>query len=296
MSNLPPLHCLAAFDASARYMSFTKAAQELHLSQSAVSRQISQLEEYLGRALFERSRGVLQLTMAGHQYADEVRDILNRCVQATGRAMARDAPNNLTIACSSGVGCFWLPQKIKGFAQENPETRVRVLIRDNYRSLAPSEYDVGLYRFSETPESSSSLRLFSEEIFAICAPSYLKGPAVPPDELLSHRLIALEDLDRAWVSWDVWFQHHGIECQLPAPYLSSNRYAMVLELALSGQGIALGWSAIVERFLQSGALVKASDASVSLGRSYFAVWPVDTSFNPARQRFIQWLERNIPEQ
>lgn len=267
-------------------MSFTKAAQELHLSQSAVSRQISQLEEFLGRSLFERSRGQMQLTVAGLQYAEDVRSMLNMCNEATSRVMAGNAAHTLTVACSSGIASHWLPQRISAFTKQNPDTRVRVVVRDNFRSLVTAEYDVGLYRFNEVPEATNTVRLFEERVFAVCSPMFLEEPVKCSRDLTRHRLIGLEDGERTWMSWDSWFRVQGVLGLHIEPHITANRFPVVLELAMAGQGIALGWIAIVERFLEAGLLVKASSVGASLGGTYYICWPQDSGFNPARQRFI----------
>lgn len=291
LSPLPPLACLQAFEASARYLSFTRAGQELHLSPSAVSRQILQLEEFLGRRLFSREHNALRLTPAGETYAIDVRRMLEFCAAQTSTLMARNVKSRLTISCTAGISVFWLGPRLGDFIDRNPDIDLRVIVRDHFGVVSPAEYDVGLFqlRHDDVP-GTSTLRLFDEKVFAVCSPDYLDGKPLTPDELLEHTFLVLEDAERSWMSWHSWFARTTGKPFTPASTIILNSYPLLVELATYGKGIALGWDGVIDSLLDSGALVKASEVSASMdGAAYYMTWPSERAQSSGARRFQAWV-------
>lgn len=290
LTPLPPLACLEAFEASARYLSFTRAGQELHLSPSAVSRQISQLEAFLGRRLFVREHNALRLTPAGETYAVDVRRMLELCVSSTTSLMARTVKSRLTVSCTAGLSAFWLAPRIGDFLEQNPDIDLRIIVRDHFGVVSPAEYDVGVFYLRNTDvPGTHTLKLFDEKVHAVCAPGYLGGRALEPSELLSHTLLFLEDAERSWMSWHSWFERNGVPRVSPASTITVNSYPLIVELATFGKGIALGWDRVIDPFLESGALVKASTGSATMGGSYYLTWPSERAESPGARRFRAWV-------
>ncbi|WP_028221025.1 LysR substrate-binding domain-containing protein [Paraburkholderia oxyphila] len=290
LTPLPPLACLQAFEASARYLSFTRAGKELHLSPSAVSRQISQLEEFLGRRLFVREHNALRLTPAGETYAVDVRRILEMCVSSTTSLMARVVKSRLTVSCTAGISAFWLAPRIGDFLARHTDIDLRIIVRDHFGVVSPAEYDVGIFylRNAEFPGTDVQ-KLFDERVHAVCAPGYLGGRSVEPLELLSHTLLVLEDAERSWMSWHSWFERNGVPRVSPASTIIVNSYPLLVELAVFGKGIALGWERVIDPLLDSGALVRASHGSATMGGSYYLTWPSERAESSAARRFRAWV-------
>ena len=277
ISPLPPLECLVAFEAAVRHRSFTRAARELHLSQSAVSRQISHLEEYLGRALFIREPRSLRLTPSAEQYAESIKRFLENCAEATAQVIKQRGDRDLTVACSSGISVLWMAPNLQHFRELHPDIKIRLIVRDALTSLTPSEFDIGIYYLKNRIPSLASRRLSREEVFPVCAPGYLGGAQCKPADLLSKTLLVFEDAQRKWMSWDMWFRLCGVDNPVFTDTISVNFYPALLEMAINGLGVALAWGWMIDEPLKSGALVRASRASASLGGGYHVVWPRERS-------------------
>ncbi|WP_321801143.1 LysR substrate-binding domain-containing protein [Caballeronia sp. J97] len=289
LSPLPPLACLQAFEASARYLSFTRAGQELHLSTSAVSRQISQLETFLGRRLFVREHNALRLTPAGETYAVDVRRMLELCTSVTSSLMARVVKSRLTVSCTAGLSTLWLAPRIGAFIDANPDVDLRIIVRDHFGVVSPAEYDVGIFylRNPEVP-GTDTLKLFDEEVFPVCAPGYADGRTWTPAELLSCTLLVLEDAERSWMSWHSWFERVGLERPSFSQTIIVNSYPLIVQLATHGKGVALGWNGVIDPLLEHGALVRASDAHATMGGAYYVTRPAERAETSAARRFREW--------
>lgn len=294
---LPPLQCLVAFEASVRHASFTRAADELFVTQSAVSRQVQQLEGFLGRPLFFREHRSLRLTPAGELYAREVHRLLAQCAEATFDVMKRHGDLDLTIACSSGVASLWLTQRLPGFRRRHPGVRLRLLVRDALASMSPSEFDAGLYYLREpAPTEYTARRLFDEEVFPVCSPGYLAGRCLQLEDLPGETLLFLEDGQRQWMSWQEWFSCNGLSFTRGQPRLMANHYPQLVRLALLDQGIALGWRYMIDEHLLEGRLLRVTDASASHGGGYFVLTPIDRMQSQASRLFSRWLLEQAQEQ
>jgi|SRR5450830_506429 len=294
LSPLPPLACLQAFEASARYLSFTKAGQELHLSPSAVSRQILQLEDFLGRRLFVREHNALRLTPAGETYVVDVRRILELCVSSTSSLMARIVKARLTVSCSAGVSVFLLAPRIGAFLDENPDIELRIIVRDHFGVVSQAEYDVGIFylRNSELLGTHTQ-KLFDEKVFPVCAPSYLGGRVLEPTEVQKHTLLVLEDAERSWMSWQSWFEFNGLARPSPSSTIIVNSYPVLIELAVYGKGIALAWDRVIDPMLEAKSLVRASNCEATMGGAYYLTWPSERSESSAARRFRVWVQNQI---
>ncbi|SAK64544.1 LysR family transcriptional regulator [Caballeronia catudaia] len=290
LSPLPPLACLQAFEASARLLSFTRAGQELHLSTSAVSRQIAQLETFLGRRLFVREHNALRLTPAGETYTVDVRRMLELCTSATSSLMARVVKSRLTVSCTEGISALWLTPRIGSFIDANPDVDLRIIVRDHFGVVSPAEYDIGIFllRKPDMP-GTRTIKLFDEQVFPVCSPDYLQGRKVTPTELLSCTLLVLEDAERSWMSWHSWFERAGLERPTLNQTIIVNSYPVIVQLAAYGKGIALGWNGVIDLLLAQGVLVRASDHDATLGSAYFLTWPSERAESSAVRRFRDWV-------
>ncbi|WP_110649766.1 LysR substrate-binding domain-containing protein [Salinicola peritrichatus] len=305
MSPLPPLNSLVAFEAAVRHMSFTRAAVELNLSQSAISRQIVHLEEFLGRQLFVRQQRRLILTRAGETYALQVRAILDDCVHATAEVMKSTGENELTVACTAGVAQFWMAPKLSRFRREYPNVKLRLIVRDGVTSLSSFEFDIGLYYLKrETLPGFETHYLIPEKVFPVCAPAYLEAcrdrhglsddQRLQPGHLLQETLLTLEDAQSLWISWEDWFGYHQLASASTNNAVVFNHYPSLVEMAVHGQGVVLGWQHVIDSQIERGLLVRASDHWASHGGGYFLVTPEERRENFATRCFKRWLMEAAP--
>lgn len=305
MSPLPPLNSLIAFEAAVRHMSFTRAAVELNLSQSAVSRQIVHLEAFLGRKLFVRQQRRLTLTRAGETYALQVRSILDDCVQATAEVMKSTGENELTVACTAGVAQFWMAPRLGDFRRQYPNFKLRLIVRDGVSLLSSFEFDIALY-YLKTPALSGfeMSRLIPEQVFPVCAPDYLEAcraryglgehERLTPEQLRGETLMTLEDAQSLWISWSDWFRYHQLSPSAGANSVVFNNYPALVEMAVQAQGIVLGWRHVIDSQIECGRLVWASDHWASHGGGYYLITPEERRENAATRRFRHWLQALAP--
>ena len=254
---LPPLQTLRAFEAAARLGSFTLAARELSLTQGAVSRQIKNLEQRLGVALFvRRDRGVV-LTPSGLRYRQAVTEALDGIARATAEVGVGEAGGPITLGATSALASLWLLPRLTTFRRHEPALDIRVLVSD--RDFARDAADVDLViEYSRSRRDGDGVhRLFDEEVFPVCSPDYLAGRKPPrrPAGLLKETLLDLEDDHPDWLGWPEWFRIAGVaDARFRRP-VRINSYPMLLQAAVAGQGIALGWLDFVDSYLAAGTLV-----------------------------------------
>ncbi|AIQ98481.1 LysR family transcriptional regulator [Pluralibacter gergoviae] len=291
---LPPLNTLITFEATVRLGSFTRAGEELNLTQSAVSRQIAQLEAALGRQLLTRRRHGLELTTAGERYLHRIRHVLEECADATAQMMKNVGENELTVACSSGIGQFWLPLHLSQFRRLHPEIKVSVIVRDGVMRLTSFEFDLGIYYLRQQHLINfDTVKLFDEEMFPVCSPEYLAGrPLFTPETLKAETLLALEDAQHQWIGWPEWFELNGTFSPPMRQALRVNHYPPLIEMACLGSGVALAWRHIIDGVIRSGRLVQASASCVSKGGGFFIITPQHRHENRATRLFKRWLIDN----
>ena len=273
-----------------RHSSFTRAAAELHLTQSAISRQIAQLERFLGKKLFIREPRALRLTVSGQRYAEEVQRLLVGCAEVTEDIMKRKGHSELTVACSSGVAVLWLTPRLARFRALQPECRLRLIVNDRLASLSETDFDMGIYFLRDGPPSGlAARRLYDEEVFPVCSPGYLAGRTLVPRELLQETLLMQEDGQRPWMSWQDWMAQNDLGDARIERQILANQYPILLQLAIEGHGIVLAWRHMIDACMREGLLVRACEASASLGGGYYAVWPRDRIEHAAARSFRNWL-------
>ena len=294
---LPPLQYLVAFDAAARLGNFTRAGDELNVTQGAVSKSVMKLENFLGVALFIRDGHSLRLTMAGQQYAQSVHDLLVDCSEFTAKLMKDPGPQKLTIASAAGTANMFLVDRVTSFGQAYPDITVRILVREGLLHLNTSEFDVGVYYVRDVvPPGLAGTRIIEEDVGAYCAPSFLGGALLQPDELLEQTLLVADEQQRQWMGWHNWLKLTGAKSTRPKKTITCNSYPLLLNLALRGQGIILGWDKMVTPMVQAGQLVKASLATATFGGAYHLLWPAERRPTAAVSAFKDWiLETHRPE-
>ncbi|MBL1377620.1 LysR substrate-binding domain-containing protein [Zobellella iuensis] len=296
---LPPMNSLIVFEAAARHLSFTLAASELNVTQGAISRQIRQLEDYLGKALFVRASRSITLTPTGLQYYQTVYRALLDVAQATGEIKKWQGEQQVTVATTNAMAALWLLPKVASFQQQHEEIDLRILATDNIVDLRRLDCDLALFYCRVPPAEMKVTPLFPEEVFPVCSPDYLArlGECHSPEEIFGKTLLYLDESQRDWLNWPEWFESVGLPVTAPRNRVNINNYPMLLQAAINGQGIALAWGSLVDDYLQSGALVRPVDTVLRTQASFSMLEPQGRGLVPASVKlFRSWLLEQLPGQ
>ena len=284
---LPPLNALRAFEAAARHLSFTRAAEELNVTQAAISHQVKGLEERLGIILFRRLNRALLLTDAGQAYLPAVRDAFDLLAEATGRLKALDRVGVLTVSVLPSFAAKWLVPRLGRFSQAHRDIDIHIAPSEHLTDFAREDVDIAIrYGKGEWPGLRAH-RLLTEEYFPVCSPDILKGRyrLRTPAELRHHTLLH-GDMD---IDWRMWLMAAGVEGvdETRGPMFSDS--SMVIQAAVEGQGVALGRSALAAADLAAGRLVKPFDISLPATVAYYVVCPTATADYPKIAAFRDWV-------
>ncbi|GGO53949.1 transcriptional regulator, LysR family [Roseovarius pacificus] len=271
--HMPSMRILRAFEATARHRSFTRAATELNLTQSAVSHQIRKLEELLGVQLLERGHNTITLTEAGGDYLSSARNALTEIQVATDRAIDRQRGDILTIACLGTFALKVLFPNLNSFIQQHPEIglRVRTIVAHEQEAVSVQDYDVSIQYGVRTdwPELEA-LKIVDEQLFPVCSP------------LIGSELQTLSDLQRQTIirtasplilrdDWPLWLEKAGIPNNRFAAEINCDLLYPSYQAAIEGLGVAMGRSAVVKNDLQSGRLVEPFDIRLTSSLGYYLV-------------------------
>ncbi|WP_374263936.1 LysR substrate-binding domain-containing protein [Zoogloea sp.] len=248
---------LQGFEATARHLSFTLAASELCLTQSAISRQVQGLEAQLGVALFARHHRRLELTPAGERLLATVQDVF-RQLSATVAAIRVDQRRPVTLSTTIGVAAMWLVPRLSRFLAEHPEVDVRISANNRLVDIEREGIDLALRYVPPEQQPATSHFLFGEDIFPVGAPSLVGELATRvPDADDFARLILLNYDDPSpdpWLDWTIWLKQLGVPDAKPKAVLHFNHYDQLIAAAVAGQGVALGRSVLITEHLASGRL------------------------------------------
>ena len=290
---LPPLNALRAFEAAARHESFTRAAEELNVTQGAVSHQVKGLEAVLGVKLFNRERQKLVITSAGREYLTVVRDALDRIALGTERLVQRQGSGALTVSTSPDFAAKWLVHRLGEFAEAHPDIDLRVSASLHHVDFAREEVDLAVRHGDGNWPGLEVVRLCSEQMFPVCSPKLVAGRdrISKPGDILKFPLLHLND-HKAWARW---FDAAGVT----DPDLSRgpvmNRDSMLIDAAVDGQGVALARTTLAAWDLINGRLIRPVDVTVRLARSYWIVCPKATAALPKIAIFRDWLLHEAAE-
>jgi LysR family glycine cleavage system transcriptional activator len=301
---LPPLDVLRGFEAAARHLSFTRAGAELFVTQSAVSRQIQVLEEYLGVALFERRHKALALTPAGQAYYRAVAAALAQVREATSKVREARAGQVLTVTTTVSFASTWLVPRLARFRKEQPQVDVRITATHEVADMEREGIDLAIRDCPAASAPPGAIYLVGEHLAAMCSPAYAKEaraaklPLERPEDLRHHVVLNLHDPTGRWpwLSWAAWLEAAGVQELTPAGSLTFDQYDQVMQAALHGQGIALGRMTLAEEALRDKRLVALFDRSQRLARAFHAVLARGAESRPEVLRFVEWLKREIGPQ
>ncbi|QWA12128.1 transcriptional regulator GcvA [Sodalis ligni] len=250
---LPPLNALRAFDAAARHLSFTKAAEELFVTQAAVSHQIKSLEDFLGLKLFRRRNRSLLLTEEGQSYYLDIKEIFSDLADATRKLQSRSAKGALTVSLLPSFAIQWLVPRLSSFNAAWPGIDVLIQAVDREEDKLADDVDVAIFYGRGNWPGLKVEKLYAEYLLPVCSPSLLSGlhPLASPADLIHHTL--LHDASRR--DWQAYTRQLGlthINVQ-QGPIFSHS--AMVLQAAIHGQGVALANNVMAQTEIEAGRLI-----------------------------------------
>ena len=286
------LDLLRAFEAAARQQSFTAAAVELGTTQPAISQQIKRLEEQLATRLFDRIYRGIELTEAGIVLFEQVQLGLQNIDVGLAAISAQDQHEVLQVATDFAFAAYWLMPRLHRFHAANPNVDVSLVTSERSHNMLRSDIDVAVLFGDGRFKQGESHWLFSEEVFPVCSPLLLKDRALPlpVPSLLELPLLHLRGENSSnWFDWSGVFRELGIT-SAPAPgQLRFDNYTLLIQAAIGGQGVAIGWRHLVDNLLAEGLLCSPIAATVISRLGYYVVLPQRKRRGELIQRFVDWL-------
>jgi LysR family glycine cleavage system transcriptional activator len=288
-TTLPSLNGLRAFEAAARHLSFTRAADELNVTQTAVSHLIRRLEEQLEIKLFVRRNRALELTREAQDYLPAVRTAFEDLRRATARLRRPERDGVLTVSTTASLAAKWLVTRVAGFQEANPGIEVRLSTSSHLVDFQREEVDMAVrYGLGSWPGLRANW-LMAEDIFPVCSPSLLTGenalrtPADLDHHTLLHASASRED-------WQLWLTAAGLPASIAARRgLTFDQSFMTSQAAVEGLGVAMGRARLVEADIAAGLLVVPFDVVLPTDAGYYIVAPEATADAPKIALFRQWL-------
>jgi LysR family glycine cleavage system transcriptional activator len=285
--SLQHLTALRSFEAAARHQSFTRAADELCVTQGAVSHQVKALEAALGLKLFNRERQGLVVTDAGHEYLAVVRDAFDRIALGTDRLLQRQHSGVITVSTSPDFAAKWLVSRLGRFAEAHPEIELKISATMHHVDFACEDVDLAIRHGAGNWLGLEAVNLCTEELFPVCSPAVLsrRRGIHDPEDVLQFPMLHLKD----WGDWSRWLAAAGTsgEGLLHGPTL--NHASMLIDAAIDGHGIALARTALAAADLINGRLVQPFQTTLPLKNTYWIVCPKATSVLPKIVKFRDWL-------
>lgn len=288
-----PLNALRAFSVAARHRNFTAAAQELGVTQVAVSRQIATLESYLDVSLFKRGPRSVRLTDAGRAFALEISGPFEDIDRATQRLLDRETENTVNLRIHPTFAQLWLLPRLGRFRAEWPEIRIRFDTRVEPLDFGGTHLDLAVQLGRGDWRDTRRRKLFDEEVDVVCSPGY--AATLPrldrPEDVAAAELLHARYRRRAW---EFWASAVGIEldCNRGTEFDSS---LLALAAAQHGFGLAVGQLGLVDGMVGSGQLVRPLDMRVPTGAAFWVVWPTASSVGVKSRRFVDWLLSEVGE-
>jgi DNA-binding transcriptional LysR family regulator len=294
LRRLPSLDFLKGFEASGRHLSFTRAAAELFVTQSALSRQVQALEEALGIPLFLRRHRALALTPAGAAFHRDVTAALGALISAAESARGVHRTPGLTLSTTVSFASLWVIPRLPSFRARHPDVEVYVSADDRLIDLGRGDVDVAVRYLADARAPEGGVRLFGERMLPVVAPSLLRRRGMPlakPSDLARHVLLHLDDPEgrMPWLEWSEWLAANGQPGLKPAGSLRFKLYDQVIQATVGGQGVALGRVPLIAEHLRDGRLVAPFPKRFDSARGYYAVVAPHAAERADTAAFVDWL-------
>jgi DNA-binding transcriptional LysR family regulator len=284
-------HHLFVFEVCARLMSFTRAAEELGVSQPAVSLAIRQLEDAIGQKLFERLHRAISLTDAGERFYGEVSASFERLLRAARDVSRASEAERVTLSISTAFANYWVMPRLNRLHRSHPVIDLRLQVVDKDVDLEHENVSLGIRRGRGNWPGYDSAAIAREELYAVASPAYLDANPRPKsvEDLLRHQFIHLEEPFRPRPKWRDWFESFGIDYVDSGEGLRLNDYALVIQAAMAGEGVAMGWRHVTEPLIAKRLLVPVLPQSWVTGEEFHLIWSDRAELSPSAAQVRDWI-------
>ncbi len=290
---LPPLNALRAFEAAARHLNFSRAADELSVTPGAVSQQIQNLEDFVGAALFKRTPKGLLLTDAAQTALPALREAFDRLAEAASLLTAAVDGRRLTLTAAPSFAAKWLVPRLGAFEQKHPQVDVWLSAGLELVDLTAGEVDIAIRYGAGRYPGLEIKRLMSETVIPVISPTLLADiPLDTPDDLKRHILLhdGSPDTDDSCPDWSMWLAARGLRGVDGMRGPRFNQSSLVIEAAVNGRGVALAKRTIAQADLDAGRLVAPLQIATAVDFAYYLVHPKAKGRLPQVKAFIGWIE------
>ncbi|NBB13226.1 LysR substrate-binding domain-containing protein [Pseudomonas sp. SLFW] len=293
--SLPPLASLLPFEAAARLLSFSRAAEELNLTQAAVSRQIRALEDDLGIALFQRRNRAVFLTDAGRELNLTLGNALRDVASTSDRLRGVAGKNEVVLLCQPCEAFHWLMPRLSNFHQQYPEIELKMVTWANPLTDFQGYFDVAMQSSNRDHGLHPLLFTAADEVFPVCSPAYANGRTLPIalDDLHGHTLLHHDAQPVYQLEWDTWLATFGVDVPRQARGLAFDSYSLMLHAAVEGHGLAMGWRRTSQRMLDSGALIAPFTQSVHLDNALSVYHRHGQARREEASLLVAWLKAEL---
>ena len=293
-SNLPPLNAVRAFEAAARHLSFNRAAEELHVTPSAISHQISSLEAFLKLQLFHRKTRQVELTSEGQRYLSPLREALDMINTATEQLLSKTQATPLTMSTVPAFTSRWLLPRLPAFQIAHPEIEVRLITTVEMVDFSRSDVDLAIRRGSGTWPGLESHYLMTVKLVPVCSPALIeKKPLRRPEDLRDHTLLHVLPVFGEWRAWLDAAGVTDIDAEQGPKFLD---YLLALEAAVAGLGVAILDKHVVTDDLERGRLLIPFDVETITESAYYLVYPQACAGSTKIAAFRDWLLAEVSSQ
>ena len=265
------------------------------MTQASVSYFIKQLEQYLEVKLFKREHRKVSLTDAGERFYQEVASGFSFIERGLDYLQQQVRENHVTISSSTAFASYWLLPRMIAFRKAYPEIDLRLQTSDKDINLIEESISLGIRLGQGDWEEFDCALLAHEKIYAVAISDYFQQREKPekPKDLVKHRMIHLDEPFRPRTTWTDWFTANGVDFYDKGEGLRLNDYALVIQAALEGQGIAFGWQHIVDRLIDAGLLIKVLPNSFDTGKAFYLIWPKTKTLSPQAIKVRDWIVSQI---
>lgn len=296
---IPSTSVLTAFECSARHLNFSRAADELHTSQSAISRHITNLEARLGVTLFLRGKKKHQLTEQGELLYRAVVSGLDNIQSSLNSITGWSSNNDITVSCTHEISHLYLMPRFDALqAAVGDDVQIRIVTNEyaeNNTSLDPRIDLAFRYKSPETGNEPSSVVL-NEAICPVCSPEFLQKHRAllsgPPAKWSELAFLQLTRLNQGWATWEDWFSRAGTPAT-PLNYVRYDNYVYLLEAAAVGRGLALGWRGLIERYIEAGTLTLIGDDFMQTDNALHAFLTASGQTKPTAKKCLGYLSNEL---
>jgi len=289
---LPPLNALRAFEAAARHLNFSRAADELAVTPGAVSQQIQNLEDYVGAALFKRTPKGLLLTDAAQTALPALREAFDRLAEAASLLTAAVDGRRLTVTVAPSFAAKWLVPRLGRFEEQHPQVDVWLSAGIEVVDFASGEIDVAIRYGAGRYPGLEVIKLMSETVIPVASPAFLEAnPLDTPADLANHVLLhdGSPDADDSCPDWAMWLAARGIKGVDGTRGPRFNQSSLVIEAAVGGRGVALAKRALAQADLDAGRLIAPLQIATAVDFAYFVVHPKAKGRLPQVKAFVNWI-------